>query len=98
MKNDVKSKGKKIIDAWIVGEQYFIRTVTMALTGRLTGVNAQELVMDDAAWIADTGRFSDFLKSGSASEVEPFPNAVIVGRGSIVDTCVYQHELPREKK
>jgi len=98
MKKDVKSKEKKNVDVWIIGEKYFIRTVTMALTGRLTAVYGQELVLSDAAWIADTGRFSDFLKTGIASEVEPFPDMVIVGRGSIVDACVFQHELPRIKK
>lgn len=46
----------------------------------------QEIVLEDAAWIADTGRFSDALTSMSFQEVEPFPDGkVIVGRGSVVD-------------
>ena len=71
---------------WEVGAIYLIRTVTMIDTGRLVAVGPQELVLEDAAWIADTGRFSDALKSLSFSEVEPFPDGrVIVGRGSIID-------------
>jgi hypothetical protein len=71
---------------WEVGAIYLIRTVTMIDTGRLVAVGPQELVLEDAAWIADTGRFSDALKSLSFNEVEPFPDGrVIVGRGGIID-------------
>jgi hypothetical protein len=82
-----------------IGKKYFIRTVTMHLTGLLVAVYPGELVLESAAWIADSGRFSDALKTGSLSEVEPFPNGkVTVGRGSIVDACIWAHDLPREKK
>lgn len=71
---------------WKIGAIYLIRTVTMIDTGRLVAVTPQELVLEDAAWIADTGRFSDALKSLNFGEVEPFPDGrVIVGRGGIVD-------------
>lgn len=71
---------------WELGAIYLIRTVTMIDTGRLVQIGNQELVLEDAAWIADTGRFSDALKSLSFNEVEPFPDGrVIIGRGSIID-------------
>lgn len=41
---------------WNVGANYLIRTVTMIDTGRLVDVGPQELVLEEAAWIADTGR------------------------------------------
>lgn len=81
-----------------IGKNYFIRTVTHHLTGRLTKVTAKELVLADAAWIADDGRFHDALKTGKLSEVEPFPGEVIVGRGSLIDACLWLHELPRVQK
>lgn len=82
-----------------IDKNYFIRTVTMHLTGRLVAVYPSELVLENAAWIADSGRFSDALKTGSLNEVEPFPDGkVIVGRGSVIDACVWAHALPREKK
>ena len=69
-----------------VGKNYFIRTVTHHHTGRLVEVTATELVLEDAAWIADSGRFADALKSCSFAEVEPFPSGrVIIGRGALVD-------------
>ena len=73
---------------WKIGKIYLIRTVTMALSGRLVGVTPQELVLEDAAWIADTGRFSDGLVASEFSEVEPFPDGqVIVGRGGLIDAA-----------
>ena len=84
--------------AWEIGKIYLIRTVTMIETGRLIGVTEQELVLEDAAWIADTGRFSDALKKLSFNEVEPFPDGrVIVGRGSVID-AVQIRKVQRSKK
>lgn len=83
---------------WKIGEKYLIRTVTNYLTGRLVSVGSQELVIDDAAWIADTGRFADALKTGKLNEVEPIGSPVIVGRGSIVDAELWAFDLPKEQK
>lgn len=74
------------IEPWEIGKNYLIRTVTMIDIGRLVAVTPTELVLTDAAWVADTGRFSECLKTGNYSEVEPFPDGrVIVGRGSVID-------------
>ena len=84
---------------WKIGAAYLIRTVTMIQTGRLKAVTEHELVLTDAAWIADTGRFSDALRNGLFVEVEPFPDGeVIVGRGAVIDACQLSFALPREKK
>jgi hypothetical protein len=84
--------------AWQVGETYLIRTVTMIDTGRLVGVTDQELVLKDAAWIADTGRFADAIKSAEFNEVEPFPDGeVIIGRGAVID-AVKIKKSPRSQK
>jgi hypothetical protein len=83
---------------WVIGKTYLIRTVTMIQTGRLVQVTEQELVLEDAAWIADTGRFANALKTCKFSEVEPFPDGqVIVGRGAIID-AVQIYVVPREQK
>ena len=71
---------------WKIGQADFIRTVTYHLTGRIVKVTPHELVLTEAAWIADDGRFAEFLRTGEAQEVEPFPDGeVIVGRGSLID-------------
>jgi hypothetical protein len=67
-------------------------------TGRLVAVTEHELVLENAAWIADTGRFFDSLQACTFAEVEPFPTGqVIVGRGSIVD-AVQIATLPTSQK
>lgn len=82
-----------------VGKNYFIRTVTHYYTGRLEAVYEHELVISDAAWIADTGRYSDALKSGNFSEVEPYPEGkVVIGRGALLDACQLSTTLPRIQK
>ena len=84
---------------WQVGKAYFIRTVTFYFTGRLVRVTPMELVLEEAAWIADTGRFSDALKSGNFSEVEPYPaRELIIGRGAIVDGWLVDWPLPKTQK
>lgn len=73
---------------WQIGEQYLIRTVTMIQHGTLIDVTEHELVLVNAAWIADTGRWATFLAGKcKPNEVEPFPanEPVIVGRGSLID-------------
>ncbi len=81
-----------------VGDAVFIRTVTLYYTGRIKAVTASDVVLEDAAWIADCGRYNVALKTGALNEVEPIPSWVIVGRGAIVDVVPWAHELPREAK
>jgi hypothetical protein len=90
-------KGKEDEEVWEIGAAYLIRTVTMIDTGRLVKCTQQELVLDEAAWIADTGRFSDAIKKAEFGEVEPFPGIIILGRGSIID-AVKIHSLPRSQR
>ena len=81
-----------------IGAVYLIRTVTMIDTGRVIRVTPTELVLEEAAWIADTGRFADALKKLSFSEIEPFPDGeVIVNRGAIID-AVKIKETQRSQK
>ena len=78
----------------------FIRTVTHHYTGRLLAVFPLELVLTDAAWIAEDGRFMDAIATGEFSEVEPYPDGaeVVIGRGAIVDATVVSWPLPRAQK
>jgi len=85
-------------EAWITGRCYMIRTVTMTWTVRLTHITPQELVLHDAAWIADTGRYHLAVTADALNEVEPVKGPVIIGRGSIVDAREWTSPLPREPK
>jgi len=77
------------------GEKLLIRTVTHYLTGRVTKQIGNFLFLDDAAWIADTGRFHDALRTGKLSEVEPALSTVRLNTGCIVDVYEWEHELPK---
>lgn len=77
---------------WVKGRLYFIRTVTMYCIGELVSIDNHEVTLKNAAWVADTGRFSEALRIGRLSEVEPYPDGLaIVGRGAIVDACLWLH-------
>jgi hypothetical protein len=73
---------------WKLGQKYMIRTVTFHDCGVLVGVTDNELVLQKAAWVADSGRWWNFITGKSKpNEVEPFhpDRLVIIGRGAIID-------------
>lgn len=80
-----------------IGKSYFIRTVTMYTVGKLKAINNNEFLLEQASWVADCGRFSAALKTGTLDEVEPFVDDVVVNRGSIVDITEWRHNLPTEQ-
>ena len=65
---------------------------------RIISTDQESSLLDDAAWVADSGRFSTALTTGELNEVEPFPGSCYVSRGAIVDVSPWQHDLPRVKK
>lgn len=87
-----------VVAPWVLGKIYLIRTVTMIDTGILVAVTDKELVLEDAAWIPDTGRFSDAIAKAEFNEVEPFPaGRVILNRGCVID-AVEITKLQRNKR
>ena len=78
------------------GKNVLVRTVTHYYTGRLASDGGDGwLQLDDAAWIADTGRFSVALAGGELDEVEPYPGTCWVAAGAVVDVSEWAHDLPR---
>ena len=87
-----------VVAPWILGKIYPIRTVTMIDTGILVAATDKELVLEEAAWIADTGRFSDAIRKAEFNEVEPFPEGrVIVNRSCVID-AVEISKIQRSQK
>lgn len=82
----------------LIGKNVFVRTVTHHYTGKLASVEDGFLHLEEAAWIADDGRFADALKNGSLNEVEPYPGDCYVSAGSLVDVSEWLHDLPRTQK
>ena len=81
-----------------VGNTVLIRTVTNYYTGRIAAFTDAEILLDDAAWVADTGHFTNALTTGTLSDVEPYVGPVVVSRGALVDCCDWRHPLPRQVK
>ena len=83
-----------------VGMAYFVRTVTFAYTGRVVSESDTCIVLNDAAWIADSGILTKFVETGETSEVEVYPSGVRVEwwKSSIVESWAWPHALPRNRK
>ena len=84
---------------FLVGKAYLIRTVTMSWLGRVVDVVGDFLVLEEAAWIADLGRFHRASTPEAFVEVEPAPSKrVYVGLGSIVDAQDWTSTMVTEAK
>jgi len=80
------------------GQKYFIRTATNYVVGKLVEQDDKFLKLEDASWVADTGRFGAAMATGKFNEVEPFAKPVRVSLGAIVDATEYLGELPLKTK
>ena len=82
------------------GKDVFVRTVTYHYTGRCVMDGCDHLVLVDAAWVADSGRWAEFLVSGDPSEVEPYPDGLelCLNKSAIVEMFEWPHALPRTTK
>ena len=97
-----KKAGKTIVGEneipFVVGGKYFFRTVTYFATGEVESIKGNFLVLKDAAWIADTGRFREAIRQGVLNEVEPVEVPMFIHLNTITDAFEWQHALPREQK
>lgn len=91
------AKYRKVTD--FIGTNVFIRTVTMFYTGHIEAIDGKFVVLSTAAWVADTGRFSDFMKGTPTPnfEVEPMGDT-LVNLDAVLDISPLQMELPLSQK
>ena len=81
-----------------VGDKVFIRTVTYHYTGECVESGTENwLRLTNAAWIPNSGRLSDALRTCNFKEVEPYPNDVLINADTIVDVTTID-TLPTERK
>jgi len=80
----------------MVGEKFYFRTVTYHLTGRVKKIIGFMLELENAAWIADSGRFMNAIKEGKLNEVEPVGRAYI-NIQSVTDFFPWAHPLPEKQ-
>ena len=80
------------------GSSYYIRTVTYHNVGKVVGETTDGfLLLKEASWVADSGRFMQAIKNGILEEVEPV-GEMMIAKSSIVDVFPWKHQLPTEQK
>jgi hypothetical protein len=84
----------------LVGKNVFIRTVTHYFIGELVGMDAQCFYITQAAWVAETARWSETVSKGTLNEVEPYPTdlMVCVSRAAFIDIFEWFGDLNIEVK
>ncbi len=80
-----------------VGKAYLIRTVTYHVLGKVKEIKGNFLVLTDASWVADSGRFNEAIGKGTLNEVEYVGDA-IVAINAVSDAYPWTHKLPKESK
>ena len=99
---EVQSQALNTGHPYAIGEAYLFRLVTFFWIGRVQAVTDQEIVIKEASWIPDTGRYHEALEKGldggisGDPECEPVQGAVVLGRGALIDAVPYPHALPRK--
>ena len=81
----------------MMGKSYFFRTVTYHQVGRVKKVVGNFLLLEDASWVADSGRFMQAIKTGSLDEVEPV-GEMGLNIHTVVDFFPWKHSLPKDQK
>lgn len=81
----------------LIGSAYLFRTVTYHAVGKVVRIVGRFAVLEQASWIADTGRFMNAIKDGTLSEVEPVGEQFL-NLDTVVDFFPWKHKLPSDQK
>jgi hypothetical protein len=97
----LKEKGQEITELkdldFFVGKAWLFRTVTYFTVGTVTQRIGNFLLLSDASWVADTGRFMSTIKNGTLNEVEPV-GIQGLNLDAVVDFFPWIHKLPTDQK
>lgn len=53
----------------LIDKKWFFRTVTYHMVGKVIKTFGNFLQLEDASWVADSGRFMECIKNGEINEV-----------------------------
>lgn len=82
----------------MIGKKYFFRTVTYHMIGKVKAVVGNFLHLENAVWVADSGRFMNAIKEGTLEEVEPVGDCYLNLQLTTTDFFPWNHEIPQEQK
>lgn len=101
IKYQVNADGGKEIQHYedLIGQKVFFRTVTYHAIGEVKKTVGRFVHLKTASWVADTGRFMNFIKDGlqSGSEIEPV-GEMFLNMDTVVDFFIWKHKLPTDQK
>jgi hypothetical protein len=99
IKDQLDEEEKQEINSYddLIGKKFFFRTVTYHLVGRVIKRIGSFLELEQASWVADSGRFMNTIKHGEIEEVEPVGSAFIQIE-SVTDFFPWKHSLPNKQK
>ena len=64
-----------------IGQKYYVRTLTDHWVGKVVAVSAPFLVcLEEASWVADSGRLGEFMAKGKAANMEIEPVGTVTVR------------------
>lgn len=79
----------------IVGETYLFQTCTKDWIGRVCKINGPfSVVLEEASWVADSGRFHIFIHDGKVDGMEIEPVGIVGLQW--VNWIPWPHKLPKE--
>lgn len=86
-----------------VNENWLVQTITHYIIGTIETFDEKEIWFKSGtvSWIANTGRFYNFMRVGvvEETEVEPFCDVpVMVKQGAIVIAAKWVHPLPEKQQ
>ncbi len=76
-----------------VGTRVFIRTVAYYYLGEVTEVSEDSVMLKDAYWIPNTGKFGNFLMEGKPELKEKYPMPVTLNSRLFTDWVVWPHDI-----
>jgi hypothetical protein len=79
------------------GSKVLIRTVTYHHIGTVSENDGKFVTLKDCGWLADSGRFSECLNTGTVSEFESSPVNCCINLDSIIDAWPWNHSVPETK-
>lgn len=83
-----------------VGTSIVIRTDAYHYIGTIAQSIVGWVMLEPAVWLADSGRWGEFLATGltDRTEVEPYPAECWIPTHRILDASTWNHPVPREAK
>ena len=80
-----------------IGKAYFFRGITYHWVGRIVAIDGSFLRLENASWVADSGRFGEAIAQGTLQEME-YTGDAYVNLSAMNDIVPWNHALPTQSQ